>query len=321
MGISKLMKTIIYTIFLIFIFSCNSNNYKVTDVSTSQIILNNTEIEEYKKNYDNQNGKYYSDSLNQYFLLESKGFKAELKAVNIYDEKWFTETRYCLKIYNESEIYFEKEIENYEPVSLTKETKNCEVVMNKNFAYILYVNGNGEKDIKQNLNLIVIDLKKKQTIYEKSIIQQDYGISNLTASLDLECENLLIAYSDISKQNSKGLTYAVFNLKNLTFSKKPKSIFQFDKWEKRNPVFISYNNQTYLFNTTGDEYGFFSYKGKSGMAISTISDNHEPENYVSFFDNGQIFNMIIMNGYFYYKLAVENQRNEIIKKLKLTELQ
>lgn len=312
------MKTISFITLIFISINCTSQN-TVKNISNIAKNIDTTEVRAFESAIERVYGKDYGDSINDYYSIEKNGYLITQKTIGIYNEKWSENTKYTLTISKYDTIYFEKVINNLEPVTLTPDSRNIEVEIYNDIAYILYINGNGEKNIKQRMYLSVVNLKSGKTIKNKLLYEQQYGISNLRISLNSTFEKLLIAYTDISKPNSENLIYSVYDLRKFEFSIKPESIVLFDKWEKVNPTFVKCNSEIYLFNETGKEYGAFGVTGEPAMAFSIINKENRPENYKVIKENGQIFYQYIYDNYLYYKLQVKSDKIEL-KKIELKKL-
>ena len=312
------MKNISFLILILIAISCTSQN-TIKDISNIAKDIDTLEISKFNNAIESFYGKDYGDSINDYYSIEKNGYIIKLKTIGIYNKKWSENTKYTLTISKQNNVCFKKVINNLEQVTLTPDSRNCEVEIYNEIAYILILNGNFDKNIKQNMFLISVDLNSGKILNRKLIQKQKYGISNLRISLNAANDKLLIAYTDISKPNAENLIYAVYDINKFEFSDKPESIFLFDMWEKTQPNFTKSGNEIYLFNKTGEEYSAFGVTGLPAIAFSRINHENRPEKYISFKDNGEIFYPYIFKDYFYYKLKTNTGKIEL-KKVEIKKL-
>lgn len=313
------MKGKFLIILLVSFWSCDSAN-KTFDISkiSHRIENNGNEAKKYNESVENLYGVTKSDNTYQIYTKKADDFIVEFRAPDINDKNWFNGKSITIKISKHNNLLFEKEITCYEAIGFSNETKQSQVNIQNNRAYISYIGGKqDEENSSQSINLIIVDLSTKSIIFNKPILNQSYGITNITSILNINKDKLLIAYNDISKPNNKSLYYSVFNLSTLNFDKKPEPAFIFDKWEKTEPTFIKDNETIYFCNTTGGEYGLLAHNGKPEFAISKINEENELVNYTVITDSGRIYNENIINGILFYRLAVGDQSEEIIKKIGL----
>ena len=314
------MKNIVNILLLILSFSnCSSQKIEIKDISMiSSIVTDSLEVKNYEKIYEHNYGNIYRDSIYQYYQIKNNDAELILKTVNIYNSDWATNTEYEVIISNKNNLVYNLKLNNYERVMLSNATINFDFVNSNEKLYIIYTNQNGENSINQNLNLIVFDLVTNSIINQKTILQQNYGITNLAVSLSHNKNHILISYNDISKPNHLSLIFSVYDINKMIFTISPKSIFENDEWEKREPEFFENDGRIYLLNSTGENFGFFEYSGKKGLKISEISNENKINVMFNIIDLEGMNRAILMNNYLYYK--TDNNSEFIIKKVNINTL-
>ena len=314
------MKNLVNICLLIWSFSsCSSQETEIKDISMiSSIVTDSLEINNYEKLYKSHYGNNYRDSIYQYYQIKNNDAEIILKTVNIYNSDWATNTEYEVIISNKNNIVYNLKLNNYERVMLSNATINFDFVKSNEKLYIIYTNENNEYNIGQSLNLIVFDLLTKTILSQKTIFQQKYGITNLAITLSHNNKHILISYNDISRPNHLSLIYSVFDIDKMNLTINPKSVFENDEWEKREPEFFENNGKIYLLNTTGDDFGFFAYSGKKGIKISEISNENIINEKFNFIDVEGMNRILLKDNFLYYK--TDNNSDFTIKKININSL-
>lgn len=190
--------------------------------------------------------------------------------------------------------------------------------------YIAWVSGNPDKNIPSAVNLRILNLTGKQTLFDRVVYEQPWGIERLVMARHPGANNLLVAYNDFGKRNAENLYLASFPLDDLqrkALSLSPRPIHLRDKWEKGFPHFWKSQNRLFLYHSTGDTWGLLAYRGRSAVAVSEIDAQGEPRNYSVIAEESAVNNEIRIwdNTVYYEHVTGENRGEYELRKIDLNQ--
>ncbi len=202
---------------------------------------------------------------------------------------------------------------------------NADIDIYNDQAFICWVSSDIEQELPSEIWLKKVDLKKKQVGFYKNIYsRRRIAIERIALTYNPFNQTIHIAYNDFSEPNDKYLylgTIEVNNLNDVKFKLSSKSILNHDKWEKRYPKFIRTNNSVFLYNTSGDTWGFFAHTGQQGIGISRIDKNNNAIDYKVLADSNTINQQIlIIEDTVFYQHVIKNNSDYEIKKAHLKDI-
>lgn len=156
-----------------------------------------------------------------------------------------------------------------------------------------------------------LNIKTGKVFFSNKIFSTKCFIDRLSIKYNPFTNSILIAYNDFSRPDSRYLMYGFLSLKNHVPVNKdlsPIEINLHDNSEKRFPQFLKNKSNVYLYHTTGDNWGMFSYSGKQQIAISLIDKNNKPAGYKIINDSNAINERILLiNDTIYFTTRIENK--------------
>ena len=207
---------------------------------------------------------------------------------------------------------------------------SIQIDIHNNIGYICWVskpnypNSNNDdfSKMRYDLHFISIDLKTGKEYFNQIIYSKKFSIDRLSMKYNPFTNSILIAYNDFSLSNDHYLMYGAIKLVNnirLETELSPKEILSQDGSEKRYPQFLIDSKNVYLYNSTGDDWGFFAHTGKSQIGISRINSENKPIDYKVLIDSCEIIdeeNLVLIRDTIFYttRCPVKNKPDEFLTK-------
>jgi hypothetical protein len=202
---------------------------------------------------------------------------------------------------------------------------NADIDIYDSKAFVCWVSSNSDNNKPSEIWVKIVNLKTNKVEFKNKVYTQKWGIERVSICFNPFNNAIHISYNDFSKQDDKYLYFGTLKSENLNdnkFQLFPTSILNQDKSEKRYPKFIRTNNNIFLYNTTGDTWGFFAHTGKQGIGISKIDKSNNPIQYRVLSDSNTINEEIIISKdtIFYQHVIGANNGEFEVKKIKLNDL-